>query len=157
MTDYEFDQSLDPGPRSRPMAERELSPAGQRIVSKLERIILRNRRDGRATMDGDFAGVAHADVVRYLPLARARVDRQVFRQDHFDTALGSDLADAAGDPAATRRVMLEAATGLMPGDAAIARRVLGIGFTPRELEEHWPALKSGLGQFIAIGRLPEGV
>ena len=27
----------------------------------------------------------------------------------------------------------------------------------RELEEHWPALKSGLAHHIALGRLPEGV
>lgn len=157
MTDYEFDQTPDPSPRSRPMAERDLSPHGQRIVSKMERIMLRNARDGRATMDGDFAGIPAADVARYHPLARARVNRQVVRQDNMEAQLGEELGAAGGDPATIRRLMLESTTPLLPPDPAIARHVMDRGFTPRELEEHWGALKSGLAHHIALGRLPEGV
>lgn len=154
MTDYEFDQSLDPSPRSRPMAERDLSPAGRRIVDKLERIILRNARDGRASMDGDFAGIPRADIERYLHLARARANRQVIRQDHVDTTIAEDLAAAAGDPAATRRALLEAATSMVPPDAAVAKRLMALA-EPGVVAEHWSYVKAGLGQFVAIGKMPE--
>lgn len=152
MTDYEFDQTLDPSPRSRPMAERDLSPAGRRIVDKLERIILRNARDGRASMDGDFAGIPRADIERYLHLARARANRLVIRQDHVDTTIAEDLA--AGDPAATRRALLEAATALEPTDADRVQRLMALA-EPGVVAEHWGYVKAGLGQFVAIGKMPE--
>lgn len=154
MTDYEFDQSYDPSPRARPMTERELTPAGQRVVARLTSIILRATRAGRQPMDGDFASIPRADIQRYLHLARARATRVVVRQDDVDTALAEDVAEAAGDPARTRRALLEAVTAIEPTDAVRVQRLMDIA-EPGVVAEHWGYVKAGLGQFVAIGKMPE--